>query len=278
LKHTPPAQLRGLTEAGQPAPRAVVDQWLVPEMLSSLEAERRGLDKSPRVADRIREILRHALEKTVRSETLAADPVTALHVREYFDENRRKYEQPARIRIWRILVADEAAAKALVEEAKAENRPVKWSDLAREKSLDKATNQRQGDLGFVRQDGSTDVPRVLVNPELYKAAATVKDGEVVGKPVAEGDKFAVVWRRGSLAATKRPLEAEAGAIEKHLERQRTDKAIDALRDKLRAERLGGEHPELLEALPPSLFGSPPSGPSLRQVPAPSGSSGALLKQ
>jgi peptidyl-prolyl cis-trans isomerase C len=267
---TPPAQLAALAGGGESAPRALLDRVLVPELLASLEAERRGLDKSPRVADRIREILRQALERSLRSEAAAKAPVTGEQVRAYYEANRAKYDQPARIRIWRILVADEASARALLEKVNAESRPAKWSDLARESSLDKATNQRQGDLGFVRPDGSTDVPRVQVNPAIYKAAETVKDGELVPKPVPEGDKFAVVWRRGSLAASKRTLEAESTAIRQLLERQRLDAELEALRSSLRAERVKEEKPELLEVLPAQLFGEklprPRPIPSARMPP------------
>ena len=270
ISHTPPAQLALLAGGGVSMPRALVNRVLLPELLASLEAERRGLDKSPRVADRIREILRQALERSLRSEATGKAPITGEQVRAYYEANRARYDQPARIRIWRILASDEASASALLEKAKAESRPAKWSDLARESSLDKATNQRQGDLGFVRPDGTTDVPRVQVNPALYKAAEAVKDGELVPKPVPEGDKFAVVWRRGSLAASKRTLEAESTAIRQLLERQQLDAELDALRSSLRAERVKEENPELLEALPAQLFGEklarPRPVPSVRMPP------------
>lgn len=254
LQRTPAAQLKGLGDASVPVAKRVVEQWMIPEALGKLEAERRGLEKSPRVADRVREILRQTLEKSLRTQVQADDPVKPDQIKAYYEANRSKYEQPARIRIWRILLADEAAAKAVLEEAKAANKPAKWSDLARERSLDKTTGLRQGDLGFVRADGTTDVPRMLVDAALFKAADQVKDGEIVPKPIPEGDKFAVVWRRGSLAATKRSIESESPAIRQLLERQRVDAAMDALRTKLRQEHLKEEKPELLDSLPAQLFG------------------------
>jgi peptidyl-prolyl cis-trans isomerase C len=53
---------------------------------------------------------------------------------------------------------------------------------------------------------------VRFDPVLFAAAARVKDGEMVGEPVKEGDAFAVVWRRGTLPAVRRSVEEEASAI------------------------------------------------------------------
>lgn len=256
--------------SGVAGARLVLDRLLVPEMLAAIEAQRRGLDKSPRVGDRARELLRQTIDQELKAEAIRRQPITPAEIREYYEANRSKYEQPPRIRIWRILAPDEASARALLDKVRAENRPAKWSDVARESSLDKATSQRQGDLGFVRPDGTTDVPRVQVNPALYQAAQGVKDGEFVPKPVPEGDKFAVIWRRGSLAATKRTLEAETGSIRQLLERQRTDAARDDLLRSLRAERVKDEKLELLDTLPAQLFGDklarPRPVPSVRMPP------------
>ncbi|MDQ2646148.1 MAG: peptidyl-prolyl cis-trans isomerase [Myxococcota bacterium] len=255
IEKTPAAHLQSLSEGstGSPA-KVVLDRLLIPELLGALEAERRGLEKTPRVADRVREILRQAADRAVRAETIAKEPATPAQIQEYFEANRSKYEQPLRIRIWRILVDSEDSAKKLIEEAKAANRPAKWSDLAREHSLDKATHMRQGDLGFVRADGSTDSPRVRAEPALFKAAETVKDGEIVAAPVPEAGKFAVIWRRGSLPPSKRTLAQESNAIKELLERQRVDAASDALIASLRKQYVKDEKPDLLDTLPDKLFG------------------------
>jgi len=255
LEKTTATQLRSLAEGETASPaKVVLERWLIPEVLSSLEAERRRLDQTPRVGDRVREILRQAVDRAVRSETVAKEPATPAQIKEYFEKNRARYEQPLRIRIWRILVDDQAAARKIIEEAKAGNRPAKWSDLAREHSVDKATNMRQGDLGFVRADGTTDAPRVQADPALFKAAEAVRDGEIVPEPVSEAGKFAVIWRRGSLAPSKRTLADETRAIKELLERERVDAASDALIAELRKRHVQAENAQLLDTLPDKLFG------------------------
>lgn len=241
------------------SPRHFVQSVVVPELLASLEAKQRGLDKGAKYADREREILRQSLDATLKTEALTDKPITSQEIKAYFDENKSRFAQPLRIRLWRILLADEAAAKAVLEQAKTAGSPLKWGELSREKSLDTATNLRQGDLGFVHPDGATDTPRVRVDPALYRAAEQVKDGDFVAQPVKEGSRFAVVWRRGSLAEKARTVEQERESIQNLLERRRVDEARTALAEKLRAEFVKEERPELLELLPEGMFGNKLAG-------------------
>jgi peptidyl-prolyl cis-trans isomerase C len=237
------------------AARQLLETLLIPEVRASLEAIQRGLDKSPRYAEREREILRQALDQALKAEQAKEKPISPEAIKEYFEANKSRFEQPARVRIWRILVDDEAKAKSLLEEAKRAGSPAKWGELARENSRDTATNLRQGDLGFVHPDGNTDAPRVRVDPALFRAAEQVKDGEFVAQPVKEGGKFAIIWRRGSLPAKSRTLEQEKESIRGLLERKRNEEAHGELLKRLRTQFVRDEHPELLEQIPDGLFAS-----------------------
>lgn len=265
LASMPPGQLASLGGNLASAPRRLVEQILVPEMQAELEAKARGLEQSPRVLDRTREILRQAMDAALKAEAHGEKPVTAQEVAAYFAENRSRFEQPKRVRIWRILVDDEALAKTIIADVKAKGEPTKWSELTRQHSIDKATNMRQGDLGFVRPDGSTDAVRVRVDPAVFQAAETVKDGEIVPRPVREAGKFAVIWRRGSLPAKSRTLQQEEPSIRQLLERRRVDEARQAFLQKERAGKVRDEHPELLAQIPDALIGErkPRPRPELR---------------
>lgn len=235
--------------------RRYVDEVIAPELCATLEARQRGVDKSPAYRDRERVALRQALDAALKSEALAKKPISAEEIKTYFDANRTRFEQPLGIRLWRILVDDEATAKRVIEQVKDAGSPAKWSELARDTSVDKATNLRQGDLGFVHADGGTDVPRVRVDPALFQAAKDLKDGVLAPNPVREGAKFAVVWRRGSRPERIRSLEQERDSIRTLLERQRTEDTRSALVTELRQKYLSEEHAELLEQIPEGMFGS-----------------------
>jgi parvulin-like peptidyl-prolyl isomerase len=194
----------------------------------------------------VREALRDAVDRALREDALKAEPITPAEIQKYYDDNKSRYETPKRIKIWRIQVPDEPAAKAIIALAKGTDGPKKWAEEARERSLDKVTAQRSGDLGFVRPDGSTDVPRVKVDPALFAAADKVPDGTVIPLPIKEGDAYSVLWRRGSIEATKRTLEDETASIRQVLERRRIETSRQDLLKKLQGELVKESHPELLQ--------------------------------
>jgi peptidyl-prolyl cis-trans isomerase C len=237
--------------------KAFVEQVLVPEMLYGQEALSRKLEQTPAMSDKLREALRDAVDRSLKAEILAKEPITAEELKKYYEDNKSRFETPKRLRLWRIQVSDEATAKDIIAQAKGTDGAKRWSEIAREKSLDKATAQRGGELGFVRVDGSTDVPRIQVDPSIFAAADKVTDGTLVATPIKEGDRWSVIWRRGSVEASKRTLEDETPSIRQILERRRVDRARQDLMSELRKKHVSETHPELLSNIDASAFGSPP---------------------
>ena len=223
-----------------------VEEVLVPELLFGEDGIQRKLDADPKLKDKVRESLRDAVDRALRDDSLKATPISADEIKKYYEDNKSRYETPKRIKIWRIQVPDEAAAKAIIEIAKGADGPKRWAEEARERSLDKATSQRSGDLGFVRPDGSTDVPRVHVDPAVFAAVDKVKDGTVLSQPVKEGDTWSVLWRRGTIEATKRSIEDETDSIRQVLERRRSENARQELLRRLKTEQVKESHPDLLQ--------------------------------
>ncbi len=242
-----PFQLRELGSGAAEVKRTYVDRVVAPELLYAEEAEKRELAKEDAVANRIREVLRQAVENELREGLSGESAVTPLEVKRYYDENQHRFNTPPRLRLWRILVADEASAKALLAEVKkVKVEPtVIWTQLARERSLDKATHMRDGNLGFVHPDGKTETPEVRVDPALFQAADTVKDGELVPTPVKEGERWAVVWRRGSMPEVKRTLQQEERTIRQLLMRTKLQEATRTLLDKLEREHVTRKNADLL---------------------------------
>lgn len=244
-------QLRTFGATPDEMRRGFVDEIIVPELLLTAEARRRKLEADPAVRDRVTVVLRAAMMSTLRVDP---DSISDEDVRRYYAENSARFDTPARIRISRILVASEADARELLKEARALTTPERWDALCREKSLDKATAMREGNLGFVEPDGRTETPRVRVEPSLYEAAARVKDGEFVPEPVPEGPRWAVVWRRGSMPAVERSVEQEARSIRQIIARERSQGALDALLARLTKERVRDRNDALLDYVSVTSFG------------------------
>lgn len=262
LAKIPQFQRAALGDTPDKLKRAVLDSMLVPDLLYAEEAERLKLRDRANVRDREREILRRAMDRELSAECLRNTPVSGAEIKAYFEANRARFETPRRVRIWRILTDDPALARKIIADSQGVDGLKRWSQYARENSLDKATQLRDGDLGFVHPDGNTDTPTLRVDPALFAAAERLADGELAKEPLQEGTHWAVIWRRGSAAAITRTLAQEEGAIRQVLERERLEKARQALLASLQAKYVSQRNDSPLEL---TQFAAP-AGPS-RTVPA-----------
>lgn len=222
---------------------AFVDQVLVPELLVRAEAERLRLAAEPHVRARLQDALFQALVEAERAQL--PDPTEA-EINAYYDAHRRDFARPERIALWRILVSSEAQARKIIEAVQGAGGPERWRALARDQSLDTATKERGGDLGFVHADGHTDVPQLRVDPALFEAARSLEDGQLVPVPIAEGDHFAVLWRRGSLRPLQVPRSRARPTIVRAIQERKLTEKLDRLTRDLAKDRVRERKDELLE--------------------------------
>ena len=118
--------------------------------------------------------------------------------------------------------------------------------------------------------GTSTEPGLRVAPAVVRAAAIVHDGELVPSPVREDDSWAVVWRRGSVAAVRR-FDSRCGAVDSRgrwtaILKARPDELVWSLERPNSADE--GHGPPRCLAFPrPNAFSadshtSPPAPPSL----------------
>ncbi len=246
LLSVPTFQLQTYGKTPRDIRKNFVEKVMVPEMLFAEEAKRRKLDQTPQVAYRIRGILRSAMLKAIKDGVEQDKAISDKDITLYYVQHKSEFNTPKRLRIWRILVADKPTAEQIIKQAQGTNGAERWMEIARGKSLDKATAMRGGNLGFVRPDGRTETPRVRVDPALFAAADKVKDGEIVAEPVKEGDDWAVVWRRGSMPAVNRTKDDVAPTIRHALQRQRVEASTRDLLAKLEKEHVSERNDKLLQ--------------------------------
>jgi peptidyl-prolyl cis-trans isomerase C len=237
LAGVPPWQATTFGSTKDEIARAFLDQVIVRDLLLVSAAEQRGLSKKLPYSHQLRRALSTAALRAVRKDIPTAAAIPMEDVRRYYEDNRSHFDSPERINLWRILVATRAEAETVLEAAKREPTITKYNELARQHSIDKATNMRGGNLGFLGPDGVSNEAGVKVDPALVKAASGVADGSFVATPVPEGGGFAVVWRRATVPATRRTVDEAAAQIRTTLYRQRTEAAEKKLIDDLRAKRL-----------------------------------------
>jgi hypothetical protein len=229
----------------------LLHEELIPDaLLASVAARETGLYGAHDQA------LVEALGAELRAQTPAP---TSASIRAYYDQHRAHYEQPRSLLLWRILVAHAEDVSVLLKELEPLDES-KWSLLARERSLDEATNMRAGSLGYVFADGHTHMPTLRVAPELFAAAAQVADGQLVAHAVPDAGGFALIWRRASREPSARSFAEVAPQIAALLSEQSTARASAALVAELRGRDLHDYQPAALATFEPrgptALGGAP----------------------
>ena len=234
--------------------RAFLEQVLLPESLEALGAQAQKLDQQPSTAQAIERARSKATVRAVRARIGPESAISMDDVQKYYDANRSRYDTPERIQIWRILCKTKEEAQSVLDQAKKEPTPKEFGELAREHSVDKATNLRAGNLGFITPEGTSNEPGLKVDPSIVKAASGVRDGDLVPAPVPEGEYFSVVWRRGGIPATRHTVDQVAAQIRDALWKTRVKDETDRLVASLREAKLRDLNVSLLDQL-----GAPSTG-------------------
>jgi peptidyl-prolyl cis-trans isomerase C len=253
ISSIPPFQLKTFGKTEDEIKRNFLERVIVRDLLLAQGAVDQKLDQQENVEERVRATMRSAMVQTIRIESAGA-PITDAEVAQFYKDNADKFHAPVRIALWRILVATKEDAVKIIEEMKKDGSVKHWNDLARERSQDKSTNLRGGNLGYVDPEGKTADVAIVVDKAIVEAAASLKDGEPAAAPVKEGEKWAVVWRRQTMAAVDRSLDSEAAGIRQTLARQRAEAKLKELIDHATGERVRDVNLELVDDVTVSAQG------------------------
>ena len=249
LAEIPPFQAAIFGASRDEIVKAFVEQVFVRDLVLGASAEVRKLDETLPTKHLLLRARSTATLRALRNGDLASPAAIPIEdVTKYYEENRSRFDSPERVNLWRILCKTREEAETVLAAAKRDLSIPTYSDLARTHSIDKATNFRSGNLGFLDPDGTSNEAGVKVDAALLRAAASVKDGELVAKPVAEGANFAVVWRRVTVPATRRSVEDAAPQIRATLYLERTEAREKKLIDELRAKHVRDVNAELLKII------------------------------
>jgi peptidyl-prolyl cis-trans isomerase C len=228
--------------------RHVLTDVMLPDTLLSLGAEGEGLGERLPTSYAIERALSGATVRAIRVRIGPASAVSMDDVRAYYEHNRARYDAPERYQIWRILCQTREEAQVVLDATKSDPTPATFTRLAREYSQDKATYLRAGNVGFVTAEGTSSEPGLRVDPLVVQAAQKVRDGSLVPEPVAEGERFAVVWRRGTIVSTKRTVDDVAAQIRDTLWKTRLKEETDREIAHLRASKLRDINEGLLDTI------------------------------
>ena len=235
-------------------------QVLIPEGLFAQGAAEQKLDQTLPTAFEVERAVSNATLRAIRQKLGPESAIPMADVQAYYDANKDRYDTGERYQLWRILCKTEGEARTVIAQAQRDLDTKTFGDLARDHSIDKSSSLRAGNLGFLTEGGKSSEPGLNIDPAVVKAAQGVKDGQLVPAPVREGDNFAVVWRRGTIPATRRSVDDVAAQIRDTLWKARVKDETDKLIARLRAARLRDFNEGPLADLPATLGGDAGASP------------------
>lgn len=155
-------------------PLEMVYEQLLDHLINSeivtAEARKQKLQDDPKVKERMRQIEAQLMQQAYLSRRIEKE-VTPELVKKRYDEFVKANPPQEEVRARHILLEDEAAAKAVIDDIQ---KGASFEDVAKEKSKGPSA-ETGGDLGFFTKDDMV--------PEFAQAAFAMKAGEISKTPV-----------------------------------------------------------------------------------------------
>ena len=215
----------------------IVDQ-LVLQMLAADEAVKKGLDKTPEVAEQIdtmrQTILANAyVQDLLKNGAVTDDAVKAEYERIKATVTGKEYK--AR----HILVENESEAKDIIARLKKD--PGSFAKLAMERSKDQGSKGNGGDLGWF------DPSRMV--PEFGAAVSKLEKGKFTQEPVKTQYGYHVIMLDDSKPIEAPSLDEVKPQLTQQLQQQNVKKQLDALKAGAKIEMANASAPAAPAAAP-----------------------------
>lgn len=210
-------------EASAEVRNAFIDR-LAMQVIITQEAVKKGLDKAPEVSDQLELTRQSVLVDAFVKDYLKSNSVTDDMLNAEYDKIKAQAtgtEYKAR----HILVETEAEAKNII--ARLKKNPTTFEALAKEKSTDRGSKDRGGDLGWFD-------PRRMV-PEFGAAVAKLAKGKFTEEPVKSQFGYHVILLEDSRPQMVQPLEQIKPALTQQIQQQNLKNLFQEMKAKAKIE-------------------------------------------
>ena len=210
--------------------RAIIDQ-LALQMVVAEDAIKKGLDKTPEVADQIDTMKQNVLAGAYVQDYIKNNPVSDEAVKAEYERIKATItgnEYKAR----HILVEKEFEARDIIARLKRE--PGAFAKLAMEKSKDQGSRAKGGDLGWF------DLSRMV--PEFGDAVGKLGKGKFTQEPVKTQFGYHVILLEDSKPIEAPPLEEVKPQIAQQLQQQNLRKQLDVFKAGAKVAMVGAAAP------------------------------------
>jgi peptidyl-prolyl cis-trans isomerase C len=231
--------------------RQFVDSFVMNDLLVE-QGRAKGYDEDPDIERQVDDLRRRLIVQRVMKDFQEPPQIPDDEVQKYYEENKRLFSG-AQVKASHILVKDEALAKQLREQIQAD--PAKFEELAKQHSVDSATAQRGGDLGFFGQG------RMVADFE--RAAFVMEPGqisEVVKTPFGYHIIKVVERKEGP----ERPFTEVKDRIRVSMLNQRRQDQVSKQFEDMKSKANVTVNEEVLAEIeiPAALLQAPASGPGM----------------
>ena len=206
--------------------KTIIDQ-LALQVVVAQEAAKKGLDKTPEVADQIGMMKQSVLANAYVQDYVKSNPVSDEMLKTEY-ERLKATVSGTEYKARHILVEKEAEARDIIARLKKE--PGAFEKLAMEKSKDPGSKARGGDLGWV------DLSRMV--PEFSAALSKLEKGHFSEEPVKTQFGYHVIRLDDSKPMEAPPLDEVKPQISQQLQQQAVKKQLDALKAAAKIEIAG----------------------------------------
>jgi peptidyl-prolyl cis-trans isomerase C len=208
---------------------------LIKEELLKQEAQKQGIDKDPVVLKDVEQmkeqlIVRELVNREVIEKVKSVDDKD---LKAYYDENKAQFPAPEQVHARHILVSTKPEADAIKAQL---DKGADFAKLAIEKSIDKTSGARGGDLGFF---GKGDMI-----PEFEKVAFSLAPGKI-SSPVKTQFGYHIIKLEGKKAAGTMKFEDAKPNIERRLIAQKQRERLDSWLASLEKNAKVTSNPELI---------------------------------
>jgi peptidyl-prolyl cis-trans isomerase C len=210
--------------------KAMIDQ-IAFQMVVAEEAVKKGLDKTPEVAEQIEAIKQSVLANAYVQDLIKNAPVSDEAVKAEYDRIKATVtgnEYKAR----HILVEKESEARDIIARLKKD--PSLFAKLAAEKSKDPGSKAQGGDLGWVD-------PKRMV-PEFSAALTKLEKGKFTLEPVKSQFGYHVIALEDVKPIEAPPLAEVKAPLVQQLQQQAVKKQLDELKGRAKVEMAGASTP------------------------------------
>ena len=206
--------------------KAIIDQ-LALQMVVADEAIKKGLDKTPEVAEQVEAMKQSILARAYVQDFIKNNAVTDDMMKSEYERIRATItgtEYKAR----HILVEKESEARDII--ARLRKEPAAFAKLAKERSKDSRSGANGGDLGWF------DLSRMV--PEFGAAVSKLEKGKFTVEPVKTRFGYHVILLEDSKPIEAPPLEEVKPQLSQQVQQQNVMKQLDALKAKAKIEVVG----------------------------------------